>query len=278
MKSFGKKSLFLFLLAGSLGENIYAKSDILQLKGSDTLLHVSQAITEQYMKENKARISVSGGGSGIGISALLNGTTDIAMASRNIKDKEEEIAKSKGMEIKETVLAFDGITVITNRTNPVKNLNSKQLGKIFRGEIKNWKEVGGPDASITVLSRDSSSGTHEFFKEHIIREGNAKGTQEYGEKTLYMPSNEAIKQEVAKNKNAIGYIGMGYVDGTVYSLDVDGKQASAANVLNKSYPISREIYWYSSQNLSPTGNSLIQYALSNKGQNILKQEGFVPNK
>lgn len=278
MKSFGKKSLFLFLLAGSLGENIYAKSDILQLKGSDTLLHVSQAITEQYMKENKARISVSGGGSGIGISALLNGTTDIAMASRNIKDKEEEIAKSKGMEIKETVLGFDGITVITNRTNPVKNLNSKQLGKIFRGEIKNWKEVGGPDASITVLSRDSSSGTHEFFKEHIIREGNAKGTQEYGEKTLYMPSNEAIKQEVAKNKNAIGYIGMGYVDGTVYSLDVDGKQASAANVLNKSYPISREIYWYSSQNLSPTGNSLIQYALSNKGQNILKQEGFVPNK
>lgn len=278
MKSFTKKALFLFLLAGSLGQTLYARSNILQLKGSDTLLHVSQAITEQYMKENKARIAVSGGGSGIGISALLNKTTDIAMASRNIKDKEREIAKAKGIEIKETVLGFDGITVITNKNNPVKNLSSEQLGKIFRGEIKNWKEVGGADAPIVLLSRDSSSGTHEFFKEHIIREGNAKGTQEYGEKTLYMPSNEAIKQEVEKNKNAIGYIGMGYVDTTVHPLSVDGKQANVANVLNKSYPISREIYWYSNQNLSPTGQSLIQYALSDKGQKILKQEGFVPNK
>lgn len=278
MKSFTKKALFLFLLAGSLGQTLYARSNILQLKGSDTLLHVSQAITEQYMKENKARISVSGGGSGIGISALLNKTTDIAMASRNIKDKEKEIAKAKGLEIKETVLGFDGITVITNKNNLVKNLSSAQLGKIFRGEIKNWKEGGGADAPIVLLSRDSSSGTHEFFKEHIIREGNAKGTQEYGEKTLYMPSNEAIKQEVEKNKNAIGYIGMGYVDTTVHPLTVDGKQANVANVLNKSYPISREIYWYSNQNLSPTGQSLIQYALSDKGQKILKQEGFVPNK
>lgn len=278
MKSFGKKALFLFLLAGSLGQTLEAKSNILQLKGSDTLLHVSQAITEEYMKENKARIAVSGGGSGIGISALLNGTTDIAMASRDIKEKEKEIAKSKGMEIQETVLGFDGITVIANKANPVKNISSKQLAKVFRGEIKNWKELGGKDAPIIVLSRDSSSGTHEFFKEHIIREGNSKGQQEYGDKTLYMPSNEAIKQEVEKNPNAIGYIGMGYLDTSVHPLSVDGKEASAENVLNKTYPISREIYWYSDQNLSPTGKSLINYALGLKGQSILKKEGFVPVK
>ena len=273
-----KKILCLFSLMIGLGSSLYAKSNVLQLKGSDTLLHVSQAITEQYQKETKTRIAISGGGSGIGISALLNGTTDIAMSSRSIKAKEQELAKAKGMKIKETVLGFDGITVIVNKGNHIKNMNTRLLAKIFRGEIKNWKELGGQDAPIVVLSRDSSSGTHEFFKEHIIREGNSKGRQEYGKKTLYLPSNEDIKQEVAKNKNAIGYIGMGYVDPSVHSLEIDGKTASAENVLNKSYPISREIYWYSNQNLSENGKSLIQYALSPKGQQIIKQEGFVPIK
>ncbi|RXZ29399.1 phosphate ABC transporter substrate-binding protein [Fusobacterium necrophorum] len=273
-----KKILCLFSLVIALGSSLYAKSNVLQLKGSDTLLHVSQAITEQYQKETKTRIAISGGGSGIGISALLNGTTDIAMASRSIKAKEQELAKAKGMKIKETVLGFDGITVIVNKGNHIKNMNTRLLAKVFRGEIKNWKELGGEDAPIVVLSRDSSSGTHEFFKEHIIRERNSKGRQEYGKKTLYLPSNEAIKQEVAKNKNAIGYIGMGYVDSSVHSLEIDGKTASAENVLNKSYPISREIYWYSNQNLSENGKSLIQYALSPKGQQIIKQEGFVPIK
>ncbi|AYV92392.1 phosphate binding protein [Fusobacterium necrophorum subsp. funduliforme ATCC 51357] len=273
-----KKILCLFSLVIALGSSLYAKSNVLQLKGSDTLLHVSQAITEQYQKETKTRIAISGGGSGIGISALLNGTTDIAMASRSIKAKEQELAKAKGMKIKETVLGFDGITVIVNKGNHIKNMNTRLLAKVFRGEIKNWKELGGEDAPIVVLSRDSSSGTHEFFKEHIIRERNSKGRQEYGKKTLYLPSNEAIKQEVAKNKNAIGYIGMGYVDSSVHSLEIDGKTASAENILNKSYPISREIYWYSNQNLSENGKSLIQYALSPKGQQIIKQEGFVPIK
>lgn len=273
-----KKILCLFSLVIALGSSLYAKSNVLQLKGSDTLLHVSQAITEQYQKETKTRIAISGGGSGIGISALLNGTTDIAMASRSIKAKEQELAKAKGMKIKETVLGFDGITVIVNKGNHIKNMNTRLLAKVFRGEIKNWKELGGEDAPIVVLSRDSSSGTHEFFKEHIIRERNSKGRQEYRKKTLYLPSNEAIKQEVAKNKNAIGYIGMGYVDSSVHSLEIDGKTASAENILNKSYPISREIYWYSNQNLSENGKSLIQYALSPKGQQIIKQEGFVPIK
>ena len=126
------------------------------------------------------------------------------MASRSIKSKEIEQAKAKGLEVKEVVLGFDGITIIANHANTVKDIDDITLGKVFRGEITNWKELGGDDAPIVVLSRDSSSGTHEFFKEHIIRENNTKKDLEYGPKTLYMPSNEAIKQEVKSNKYAIG--------------------------------------------------------------------------
>lgn len=264
------------LVSGNVAE---ARSKIIQAKGSDTILNVSQAISENYMKENRrARIAVTGGGSGVGISSLINGTTDIAMASRNIKDKEIEMAKAKGVEIKEVVLGFDGITIIANHSNPVKDIDDLTLGKVFRGEITNWKELGGDDAPIVVLSRDSSSGTHEFFKEHIIRENNTKKDLEYGEKTLYMPSNEAIKQEVKANKYAIGYIGMGYMDDSVEAIKVDGVEASVTNVADKSYPIAREIYWYVDSKANDEVKKLVDYALSSKGQALVKEEGFVPVK
>ena len=175
-KSFLKKGLIaaLIVMGGmGLGQKAEARSSVVQVKGSDTILNASQAIAEKFMSENKgARIAVTGGGSGVGISALINKTTDIAMASRNIKDKEIEQAKAKGINVDEIVVGFDGITIIANKSNPIKDLDDKTLGKVFRGEITNWKELGGDDAEIVVLSRDSSSGTHEFFKEHIIREGN----------------------------------------------------------------------------------------------------------
>lgn len=277
-----KKGLFSILIVGGLlaSSNVAeARSKIIQAKGSDTILNVSQSMAENYMKENKgSRIAVTGGGSGVGISALLNGTTDIAMASRNIKEKEINVAKSKGMEIKEVVLGFDGITIVANLSNPIKDIDDITLGKIFRGEITNWKELGGGDAPIVVLSRDSSSGTHEFFKEHIIRENNTKKELEYGEKTLYMPSNEAIKQEIKANKNAIGYIGMGYMDNSVEAIKVDGIEATPENVANKTYPIAREVYWYVDKNANEDINKFIDYALSPKGQEIVKEEGFVPVK
>lgn len=256
----------------------FAKSDVIQLKGSDTILHLSHAISENYMKENKAKISVVGGGSGVGIAALLNKTTDIALASRNIKDKEIKVANEKGININETILGYDGITIIVNKKNEIKNIDSIILGKIFRGEIENWKEIGGIDAPIVILSRDSSSGTHEFFKEHIIREGKSKSEKEYSKKALYLPSNEAIKKEVSKNEMAIGYIGMGYMDNTVKALDVNNVTASLENVLSKKYPIAREVYWYSDKNSSNEVKKLIEYALSLKGQKIVKEEGFVPVK
>lgn len=264
------------LLSSNIAE---ARSKIIQAKGSDTILNVTQSIAENYMKENRgARVAVTGGGSGVGISSLINGTTDIAMASRNIKDKEKDMAKSKGIDVREVVLGFDGITIIANLSNPVKDIDDITLGKVFRGEITNWKDLGGEDAPIVVLSRDSSSGTHEFFKEHIIRENNSKKDLEYGEKTLYMPSNEAIKQEVKANKYAIGYIGMGYMDDSVEAIKVDGVEAVAENVSNKTYPIAREVYWYMDKNSGEDINKLVEYALSTEGQNIVKEEGFVPVK
>lgn len=277
-----KKNLLIAALAvaGILGgEKAVAANKMVQIKGSDTLLNASQYIAEEYMAKHKdARIAVTGGGSGVGLSALQNGTTDIAMASRNIKPSEVEAAEKRGIKIDEIVLGFDGITIVANKTNPVQNLTSEQLGKIYRGEIKNWKEIGGEDSSIVLLSRDSSSGTHEFFKEHIVRRGNAKGTEEYAGNTLYMPSNEAIKQEISKNKNAIGYLGMGYVDESTKSFTVDGTPATAENVLSKKYPIAREIFWYADKGRTGDVKRIVDFALSPEGQGIVKDEGFVPVK
>ena len=251
------------------------RSKVIQAKGSDTILNVTQGIAEEFMQKNpKAKIAVTGGGSGVGISALLNKTTDIAMASRSMKQSEIDKAKELGIGVEEVVLGFDGITLIVNQNNQVKGLDSVTLGKIFRGEITNWKEVGGDDAKIVALSRDSSSGTHEFFKEHVIR-GGEKNNLEYGPETLYMPSNEAIKQEVKSNKYAIGYIGMGYMDDSVHSLAIDGIVPSKENVSNKTYPIAREVYWYVPSERTGTMKELVDFAISNDGQSIVESEGFI---
>lgn len=276
-----KLILSALLVVGAMGisKNLEARSSIVQIKGSDTILNASQAIAEKYMGENrKARIAVTGGGSGVGISSLINKTTDIAMASRNIKEKELKLAKERGINVDEIVVGYDGITIIANKENPVKDIDDKTLGKVFRGEITNWKELGGEDATIVVLSRDSSSGTHEFFKEHIVRENNSNSKQEYGDKTLYMPSNQAIKQEVIANKYAIGYIGMGYMDNSVESLKVDGVEPTKENILNKSYPIAREVYWYTAKERDGVTKGLVDYAISPQGQAIIEEEGFVPVK
>ena len=251
------------------------ESKVIQAKGSDTILNVTQGIAEEFMQKNpKAKIAVTGGGSGVGISALLNKTTDIAMASRAMKQSEIDKAKELGIGVEEVVLGFDGITLIVNQNNQVKGLDSVTLGKIFRGEITNWKEVGGDDAKIVALSRDSSSGTHEFFKEHVIR-GGEKNNLEYGPETLYMPSNEAIKQEVKSNKYAIGYIGMGYMDDSVHSLAIDGIAPSKENVSNKTYPIAREVYWYVPSERTGTMKELVDFAISADGQSVVESEGFI---
>lgn len=259
------------------GMGAYAKSSVVQIKGSDTILNASQAIVEEYMKTNKkARIAVTGGGSGVGIASLINKTADIAMASRNIKSSEVEALKKQGVAVEEIVLGYDGITVIINHNNHIKNLDKKTLAGIFAGEITNWKELGGDDAKIVVLSRDSSSGTHAYFKEEILRGGDKKSVVEYGQDTLYMPSNQAILQEVAKSKYAIGYIGMGYMNDTVDSLAVDGVKPTFETVADKTYPIAREVFWYVDSARDGVTKEVVDFAVSSKGQEIVKKEGFVP--
>ena len=259
------------------GMGAYAKSSVVQIKGSDTILNASQSIVEEYMKTNKkARIAVTGGGSGVGIASLINKTADIAMASRNIKSSEVEALKKEGINVEEVVLGYDGITVIINHGNHIKNLDKKTLAGIFAGEITNWKEVGGEDAKIVVLSRDSSSGTHAYFKEEILRGGDKNSVVEYGQDTLYMPSNQAILQEVAKSKYAIGYIGMGYMNDTVDSLAVDGIKPTFETVADKTYPIAREVFWYVDSARDGVTKDVVDFAVSSKGQEIVKEEGFVP--
>lgn len=259
------------------GMGAYAKSSVVQIKGSDTILNASQSIVEEYMKTNKkARIAVTGGGSGVGIASLINKTADIAMASRNIKSSEVETLKKEGINVEEVVLGYDGITVIINHGNHIKNLDKKTLAGVFAGEITNWKELGGDDAKIVVLSRDSSSGTHAYFKEEILRGGDKKSVVEYGQDTLYMPSNQAILQEVAKSKYAIGYIGMGYMNDTVDSLAVDGVKPTFETVADKTYPIAREVFWYVDSARDGVTKEVVDFAVSSKGQEIVKEEGFVP--
>ena len=252
---------------------------LIQLKGSDTILNLGQAVAEEAMKNDKSlRVAVTGGGSGTGIAALLNKTVDIAQASREMEPKEYEQAKSVGVAPKEITVAYDGITIIVNKKNGVTNLTTAQLRSIFIGEISNWKEVGGTDKKIVVLSRDTSSGTHLFFKEHILRNGKSKGPEEYRKDALFLPSNEAIVNEVEKNDGAIGYIGMGYMDNSVKDVTVNGIEATVDNVFSKKYPISRGLYWY--VNGEPQGDvkKLVDFMLSAKGQAIVKKEGFVPVK
>lgn len=252
------------------------KTEVIQLKGSDTILNISQAISEKFMEKNSNyRVSVTGGGSGVGISSIINKTADIAMVSRSIKGSEFEKARDNGVNVEEMILGYDGITVIVNKDNDIKDLSSEDLGKIFRGDITNWKELGGENAKITVLSRDSSSGTHVFFKEAVVR-GGQKNNLEYGEKTLYAPSNESIKQEIKANKTAIGYIGMGYVDDTIHPITVNGVEPSVKNVSNKTYPLARAVYWYVPSEKNEGISKLMDFALSNEGQQIVKNEGFVP--
>lgn len=265
----------LVLLVGCGKKN----SKMIQVKGSDTILNLSQAVVEEYMKSNpSAKISVTGGGSGTGIAAILNKTVHIAMASRDIKEKELKKAKDAGMDIEEVTIGYDGITVIINKENKISNLSQANLRKIFIGEITNWKELGGEDEKIIVISRDSSSGTHSFFKEFVLRKGNKKNKEEYSDKALFLPSNEALKQEVKSSKGAIAYIGLGYIDDTVKTISVDGVEANVKNVASKKYPISRAVFWYIDKESSIEVRNLIGFMLSKEGQKIVEKEGFVPVK
>ena len=258
-------ALCLFIGAGTaFAENVV-------IKGSTTVLPIAQVTLEAYMKANPgANISLSGGGSGEGIKALIDGSTDIANSSRQIKKTEVELAKSKNVEPQEIVVAIDAIVPIVNPKNKVKDLTVEQLSQIYQGKITNWKEVGGEDLEIVVISRDSSSGTFEAWGELVL-----KGAK-VSPRAQLQASNGAIVQTVSKNKYALGYIGLGYLDKTVKALTVNGVQASEKAAISKAYPVSRSLYMYTNGEPKGEAAKYIKFVLGPAGQALVKKEGFVP--
>jgi phosphate transport system substrate-binding protein len=242
------------------------------INGSTTVLPIAQKVAEAYMKQNPdVKISISGGGSGNGIKSLIDGSTDIADSSRFIKDKEVKIAVEKGRYPVPFAVAYDCIVPVVHPSNSVVNLTMGQLKSIYKGEIKNWKDVGGPDRQIVVISRDTSSGTYEVWEEKIMNK------ERVFPGALLQASNGAVAQAVSKNMNAIGYIGLGYLDESVKALMVDRVKGSEENTLNGLYPISRPLYMFT--NGWPTGDALnfINFVMHpQKGQKYVKDAGFVP--
>ncbi|MBW1690266.1 MAG: phosphate ABC transporter substrate-binding protein [Deltaproteobacteria bacterium] len=242
------------------------------IKGSTTVLPIAQKVAEVYMRANPdARISISGGGSGNGIKALIDGSTDIADASRFIKDKEIALAVEKGRYPVPFAIAYDSIIPVVHPSNSMTNLTLDQLKAIYKGEIKNWKDVGGPDRKIVVVSRDTSSGTYEVWEKKVMKK------ERVYPGALLQASNGAVVQAVSKNKNAIGYIGLGYLDASVKALSVNGITGSVETTLNGTYPISRPLYMFT--NGWPKGDTaaFINFVLHpQKGQKYVSAAGYVP--
>lgn len=248
-----------------------------RIKGSDTVLPLTQTLSEIYMNQHpEATITVTGGGSGVGISALLDGTTDIAMASRRIKFSEKMKLKQSHHEPCEVVVAYDALAVIVNPQNPVQKLTREQLEAIFRGKITNWKDVGGEDAKIIVYSRETSSGTYEFFKESVLQNKN------YMSGVLSMPATGAIIQSVSQTRGAIGYVGLAYLNPMIKALAVSydgGKNyvyPSVESAVSKKYPVVRPLYYYYDKANEAAVMPFIQYIESAQGQAETLKLGFIP--
>ncbi len=250
------------------------------IKGSDTMLHLTSSWAESLMNSNpNIEISVTGGGSGTGISALLNGTTDICMASREIKSKEVDQAKSLGITPKEFIVALDGIAVVVNPANPISELSIEQIGKIYTGSYTNWNQVGGPNADIIILSRESSSGTYVFFQERVMDE------KDYTANAMLMPSTSAIIQSVSQDKWAIGYVGLGYALSATDDIKIlsvfekEGQKPivpSIESVKTGEYVVARPLYLYTNGEPEGIVKEIIDFCMSEAGQKIVLETGYVP--
>jgi phosphate transport system substrate-binding protein len=241
------------------------------INGSTTIFPIAQKEAEVYMNKHlNVNISVEGTGSGNGIAALIDGTTDIADSSREIKQGEIDKAKANGVNPYEIPIALDALSVVVNPQNPVNALTQEQVKKIYVGEITNWKDVGGPDMPIVVVARDTSSGTYEAFIELALGKG-----VNITDKAIVQASNQTVKNTVALTKGAIGYIGLGYVDSSVKAVSYDGVFPSKESAINRTYELSRHLYMYT--NGQPTGavKDFIDFVLSTDGQNIVEEVGFI---
>jgi phosphate transport system substrate-binding protein len=275
-----RKGLILgsMILAGSLCSTVIrGQGNPITIKGSDTMVLLGQRWAEVYMKKNpSARIQVTGGGSGTGIAALINGSTDICESSRPMKDKEKEEVKSKrGAEAKEISVAVDGLAIYLNASNPVKELTLGQLKDIYTGKTTNWKDVGGKNAKIILYSRENNSGTYAYFKEHVLQNGDFHPTAQT------LSGTATVVNSVSKDPNSIGYGGIAYAKGIKHALVKKDANSPAIepnmeNVLSAAYPISRYLYWYTLGEPSGEIKKLVDWVLGSEGQAIVKEVGYYP--
>jgi len=264
--------------AGSL-PRLSAGAGNLTVKGSDTMILLGQRWAEEYMKKNpKTMIQVTGGGSGTGISALINGTTDICEASRAMKEAEKkQVVEKSGAPPIELAVAKDGLSVYVHESNPLTEVTMAQLKAIFTGKVTSWKELGGPDAKIIPYSRENSSGTYVFFKEHVLENA------DYTPRAQNMPGTAAVVNAVAKEKFGIGYGGAAYSKGIkVLKIKKDATAAgvapSDATIKDGSYPLSRPLFFYTRSNPSAEIKAFTDWVLSKDGQAIVVKVGYFPIK
>lgn len=273
--------VLLFFIVSSFGCS--RSSRAIQIKGSDTMVNMAQLLAERFMVVHpEIPIAITGGGTGVGIAALINRNADIAICSRDMKAKEIKTAEEKNVEPNEIVVANDGIAVIVSPKNPINKIDENTLSDIYSGKTTNWSELGGPKENIVVLSRDRNSGTHIFFLEHIVKLGDKKNPNEFAKQVLMMPSTQAIVEEVSSNPQAIGYIGLGYLNDKVKAIAVakDKKSKyvypSVETASDLTYPISRPLYFYTDGKPEGKAKEFIDYVFSKDGQKVVVETGFVP--
>jgi phosphate transport system substrate-binding protein len=259
-------SICMLFLMGCISEG--NKTQTLSLAGSTTVEPIATRAAEVYMEKHPdIKVTIQGGGSGTGIKMVGEGTADIGNASRNIKPEE----KDRYPDLVGTVIAYDGIAIVVHPSNSVENLTKQQLQDIYAGKIRNWKEIGGEDMEIVVITRAEGSGTRDTFIELVMNKGKVEETSS----VLQKPSNGAVKATVAGNENAIGYIGLGYIDSSVKAIKIDGVTPSSTTVKGGTYPISRSLYMYTKDSPSGLAKSFIDFILSSEGQDIVEEIGFI---
>lgn len=267
------------------------EKQVISIKGSDTMVNLTQKWAENFMAANPAAsIQVTGGGSGTGVAALLNGTTDIAASSRELKSKEIDLAKSKNLDYQEFRVALDGIAIIVHPSNPLEYITMEQARDIFSGKITNYKVVSGPDQRITIYGRENSSGTYEFFKDHVLGKDKNGNEVDYATQTQVLQGTAALAEAVAKDKNAIAYGGVGYFalrkDVKIIGVKADEKAevvfpskdgvVNYEAIWNGQYSISRYLYLFTGKTPEGMTKTFIDYILSPDGQKVVETMEYIP--
>lgn len=248
---------------------IAAKKNQLTLTGSTTVLPIAQAAAEAFMDKYDVNVSVRGGGSGVGVAALMNKTVDIANSSRPMKAKEITIAKSSGVNPTAYAIANDGITIVVNNKNTVNNITIKDLKGIYTGKITNWNQLGGPNMPIAVISRDVSSGTFEVFNEKVL------AGSKVIDSAMMLASNNAVASTVGDTPGAIGYIGLGYVTEKTKIVNVENCIPSIQTIKSGEYKLSRKLYMYTNGPAKGNAAGYLNFIFSAEGQKIVEEQGFI---